>query len=56
MNGGLTELMGHLPGLLLVAVRLGGLALFSPILASAAVPVRVRVGLSSGRLPGWRSQ
>ncbi len=46
MNGGLTELMGHLPGLLLVAVRLGGLALFSPILSSAAVPVRVRVALS----------
>jgi flagellar biosynthetic protein FliR len=43
---GFPQLLEHIPGLLLVACRLGGLVLFSPVLASAAVPVRVRAGLA----------
>ncbi len=46
MDAGIVQLSEHVPGLLIVAFRLGGLALFSPILASAAVPVRVRAGLA----------
>jgi len=46
MLSGFPQLLEHVPGLLLVACRLGGLALLSPVLASAAVPVRVRAGLA----------
>jgi len=46
VTDGLVQLFEHVPGLLIVAFRLGGLMLFSPILASAAVPVRVRAGLA----------
>lgn len=46
MLSGFPQLLEHIPGLLLVACRLGGLVLFSPVLASAAVPMRVRGGLA----------
>ena len=42
----MTSLSDHIPGLLLVIFRIGGLMIFAPVLSSRAVPVSVRVLLS----------
>jgi len=41
-----STIAASLPAVILVIVRLGGVAIFAPGLSSPAVPVRVRVGLS----------
>ncbi|MCH2132149.1 MAG: flagellar biosynthetic protein FliR [Phycisphaerales bacterium] len=42
----MTALSLHIPGLLMVIFRIGGLMVFAPVLSSRAVPVKVRVLLA----------
>ena len=42
----MTSIAEHIPGLMLVIFRIGGLMVFAPVLSSRAVPVRVRILLA----------
>ena len=42
----MANLAFHIPGLLLVIFRIGGLMVFAPVVSSRAVPVKVRILLA----------
>lgn len=42
----LTDILQHIPGVLLVIARIGGLMIFAPVISSSVVPIKVRVFLA----------